>query len=269
MIERLIGDYLQLVRRGAARATGLGIRTLRRLNAVLDPRTPVEPDALVPDRTVEDLRRLLRSDRGRDDGHDPEPVTEQALRERFQALIERSREPAPPEDEPHPAFPHIVDALSPDEARIVVLLCEAGPQPVVAVRATPLIGRGDQTVLENVSLIGEQAGCHRPQRTPAYIDNLCRLGVAERHGEELVGDEDYDVLSSRPEVAQAEEQIEGERLRRSRVAAGAATGRWPRTTMRPGSTGPPARTGPRPAPRSAARRPTPRAAATPPAARRR
>lgn len=220
MIERLIGDSMRLVRRSAARATDLGVRTLRRLNAVLDPRSPADPDALVPAGSLEELQRLLRAERDHDDDGESEPITEQALRERFQALIERSREPVPPEDAPHPAFVHIVDALSPDEARIVVLLCEEGPQPVVAVRATPLIGRGGQTVLENVSLIGEQAGCHHPERTPAYIDNLCRLGVAQRHDEELVGDEDYDVLSSRPEVTQAEEQIEEERNQRAAVERG-------------------------------------------------
>lgn len=219
MIERLIRDYLQLVRRGAAQATGLGIRSLRRLNAVLDPRSPAEPNALVPAEMLEELQRLLRSGRDEQD-EEPEPVTEQVLRERFRSLIERSREPAPPADEPHPAFAHIVDALSPDEARIVVLLCEEGPQPVVAVRATPLIGRGGQTVLQNVSLIGAQAGCHRPERTPAYIDNLCRLGVGERHDEELVGNEDYEVLSSRPEVTEAESQIEGERNQRATIERG-------------------------------------------------
>lgn len=221
MIERLIGEPLQLARRGAARATALGVRTLRRLNTVLDPRSPAEPAELIPVGMLEELERILAGQRPvSDDGGEPGPVTEQALRERFHALLERSREPAPPDDEPHPAFARIVDALSPDEARIIVLLCEEGPQPIVAVRAAPLIGRGAQTVLENVSLVGEQAGCHRPERTPAYIDNLCRLGVTERHDEELVGNEDYEVLASRREVTEAEEAIAEERNQRASVDRG-------------------------------------------------
>lgn len=222
MIERLIGEPLQLARRGAARATALGVRTLRRLNAVLDPRSPAEPAELVPAGTLRELERILAGERPASDGDDgePDPVTEQALRERFHALLERSREPAPPDDEPHPAFARIVDALSPDEARIIVLLCEEGPQPIVAVRAAPLIGRGAQTVLENVSLVGEQAGCHRPELTPAYVDNLCRLGVTERHDEELVGNEDYEVLASRREVTEAEETIHEERNQRASVDRG-------------------------------------------------
>lgn len=219
MIERLFGEPLQLARRGAARATALGVRTLRRLNAVLDPRSPAEPDELIPAGTLEELERIVAGERPASDD-DGEPVTEQALRERFHALLERSREPAPPDDEPHPAFARIVDALSPDEARIIVLLCEEGPQSIVAVRAAPLIGRGAQTVLENVSLVGEQAGCHRPERTPAYVDNLCRLGVTERHDEELVGDEDYEVLASRREVTEAEEAIQEERNQRASVDRG-------------------------------------------------
>lgn len=221
MIERLIGEPLQLARRGAARATALGVRTLRRVNAVLDPRSPTEPAELIPAAMLEELERILAGERpASDDDSEPGPVTEQALRERFHALLERSREPAPPDDQPHPAFARIVDALTPDEARIILLLCEEGPQPIVAVRAAPLIGRGAQTVLENVSLVGEQAGCHLPERTPAYVDNLCRLGVAERHDEELVGDEDYEVLASRREVAEAEETIHEERNQRASVDRG-------------------------------------------------
>lgn len=221
MIGRLIGEPLQLARRGAARAAALGVRSLRRLNAVLDPRSPTEPAELIPAGTLEELERILAGERpASGDGAEPEPVTEQALRERFHALLERSREPAPPDDEPHPAFARIVDALSPDEARIIVLLCEEGPQPIVAVRAAPLIGRGAQTVLENVSLVGEQAGCHRPERTPAYVDNLCRLGVTERHDGELVGNEDYEVLASRREVTEAEDEVQEERNQRASVDRG-------------------------------------------------
>lgn len=217
MIGRFLGDSLELARRGAARATDLGIRALRRVNAALDPRSQVEVRELVPTGTLEELERVLR---GRPDDGQPEPITQEVLRERFQGLLERSREPAPPEGEPHPAFAPIVDALSPDEARIIVLLCRDGPQPVVSVRATPLIGRGGQTVLENVSLLGERAGCHHADRTPAYIDNLCRLGVTERHDEELVGAEDYEVLSSRAEVREAEEHIQEERNQRATVRRG-------------------------------------------------
>lgn len=221
MIERMIGDALRIARRTVVRATDLGVRTLRRVNAVLDPRSPAEPAELVPTDMLREFERLLRADQPRvqDDGQ-ARPVTEEELRERFQALLERSREPEPPRDEPHPAFARIVDALSPDEARIIVLLCEEGPQPVVAVRATPLIGSGGQTVLENVSFVGEQAGCHRPERTPAYLDNLCRLGIAERHDEELVGHEDYEVLASRPEVEESKEEIREQRSQRAAVARG-------------------------------------------------
>ncbi|MBW3561228.1 MAG: DUF4393 domain-containing protein [Actinobacteria bacterium] len=221
MLNRLFADSLQIARRGAVRLTGLGVRNLRRVQAALDPRTPVQPQELIPSATLEDLERLLGRVDDVDEEEEPERVTEEILRGRFQALIERSQEVAPPpEDEPHPAFVRIIDALSPDEARIIRLLCEDGPQPVIAVRSSPLIGRGEQTLLDNVSLIGEQAGCHLPERTPAYLDNLCRLGVAERHGEELVGNDDYDVLASRPEVAAAEQEIEEERNQRVAIANG-------------------------------------------------
>ncbi len=216
MIERLVGQALEFSRRGAVTLTGTGIRVLRRLNAALDPRAPSGPADLLPSDSLARLAELLGA---RADAEDDEPVSEEELRARFTRLLEKSQEPSPP-DGTHPALPHIVDQLSPDEARIIRLLWEQGPQPVISVVATPLLGSGEFTMLEGVSLVSERAGCHLPDRAPAYLDNLERLGLVRREQHELVGHDDYELLGARPEVARAEEQIRDERNQRVQLIRG-------------------------------------------------
>lgn len=135
------------------------------------------------------------------------------LRRRFSELLDRSRALDPPPGT-HPAFQRIVDEISPDEARIIRFLHEEGPQPVVHLAARPLIGSGGSTVLENLSMIGDRAGCHTPDLTPSYLENLIRLGVVKLHDEELVGHEDYELIEVRADFADAVEEIEEVRRQR-------------------------------------------------------
>jgi len=83
----------------------------------------------------------------------------------------------------HPAFVEIIRQLTPDEARIIRLFTYPRPFPLVTVRWDYKIQteteRGGQNVLVNFSLLGYEAGCEFPQLTSTYIDNLCRLGLAE------------------------------------------------------------------------------------------
>lgn len=220
MLRELAMVTMRAARRGAATATGVSIALLRRLNAALsDPEAPSDPAA-----ALAELRRLLglpepdlRDDA---DAHpDPGMTAEEELRERFQVLLSRSRSPAPPAGG-HPAMEGIVAELAPDEARILRLLREEGAQPVAAVRAAPLIGRGEETVLDHVSLVADRAGCHHPEDGPAYLDNLSRLGLVRIMREELVGNEDYDVIRARPEVVATEERVTDQRNQRVRMDRG-------------------------------------------------
>lgn len=83
----------------------------------------------------------------------------------------------------HPAFVEIIKQLTPDEAKLVSLFVNDISLPLVNLRwefKPNQEGKtGGKDVLTHYSHLGVQAGCEYPQMTPTYIDNLCRLGLAE------------------------------------------------------------------------------------------
>ena len=83
----------------------------------------------------------------------------------------------------HPAFVEIIRQLTPDEAKLVSLFLQDVALPLLNVRweykEQTEAKQGGKDVLVNFSLLGEMAGCEFNHLVPAYIDNLCRLGLAE------------------------------------------------------------------------------------------
>jgi hypothetical protein len=100
----------------------------------------------------------------------------------------------------HPAYARILTELAPDEARILRLLVEHGPQPVVDIRAGNLIGLGSQLIAQNLNMLGAQAGLRRRERVPAYLNNLSRLGLIAMSDEPIGGPANYQVLEAQPDV---------------------------------------------------------------------
>ena len=113
----------------------------------------------------------------------------------------------------HPAFVEIIKQLTPDEAKLVGLFVRDIPLPLINVRWTiknPTPEKtGGKNVLVNFSQLGAIAGCEFPQLTPTYIDNLCRLGLAEIPAMiHYTGQGVYELLENAPEVQQQKLQIE-------------------------------------------------------------
>lgn len=83
----------------------------------------------------------------------------------------------------HPAFIEIIRQLTPDEAKIVRLLVNEKPFPLIDVRwdfkNQTETKKGGKVALVNFSLLGIEAGCEYPDLTPTYINNLCRLGLCD------------------------------------------------------------------------------------------
>lgn len=142
------------------------------------------------------------SRRGRRNGHEPEAVS---LRAQGAELLRQAADVSA-DDTTHPAFARILTELAPDEARILRVLMLEGPQPLVDVRASNLIGVGSQLVSPDLNMVGAQAGLRRQDRVPSYLENLQRLGLVAVRDEPLEDSIAYQVLEAQPDVLAAIKQ---------------------------------------------------------------
>ena len=157
-------------------------------------------------RTSARLLRAVLPDEG-SDGRDPErkaaEPTAPSLRERGAELLHRSADVDYAQDT-HPAYERILGELAPDEARILRLLADRGPQAAVDVRSGMLpIEIGTELLGLGLSMIAAEAGCRYPDRVHAYLNNLNRLGLVWFSREALRDPASYQVLEAQPEVAEA------------------------------------------------------------------
>jgi hypothetical protein len=138
------------------------------------------------------------------------------LRELGADLLRRSAD-VHYDDDAHPAYVRILADMAPDEARILRLLCQAGPQPSVDVRtAGPLSIARSELVAPGLSMLAAEAGCRHPDRVHAYLDNLSRLGMIWFSREPLEDPLRYQVLEAQPEVTDAKRKAgRGKTVRRS------------------------------------------------------
>ncbi|MBM7508631.1 hypothetical protein JOE61_002445 [Nocardioides salarius] len=126
-----------------------------------------------------------------------------SLRERGAQLLERSRD-VWSERDGHPAYERMLGELAPDEARVLLLLLEHGPQPSVDVRTGGPIGMvSSQLIAPGLTMIGARAGCRYVDQVPAYLNNLFRLGLVWFSREPVRDPMDYQVLEAQPDVLEA------------------------------------------------------------------
>jgi hypothetical protein len=130
------------------------------------------------------------------------------MRERYLNLLAASMDGARA-DRVHPGFLEVLRQLTSDEVRIISLFQHDGPYPIVTVQSRYKHGTVIATVLRHFSLLGEQAGCENPKRVPLYVDNLCRLGLAELRRVRISEDTRmFRAVEQHPEVVAAIAQIE-------------------------------------------------------------
>jgi hypothetical protein len=126
-----------------------------------------------------------------------------SLRERGEELLRRSRDVNFDEDA-HPAYTRILEVMAPDEARILRLLMERGPQPSVDVRSGLLpLKSTSELIAAGLNMIGTEAGCRHLDDVPAYLNNLFRLGLIWFSSEPMPDPLSYQVLEAQPEVDEA------------------------------------------------------------------
>ena len=149
-----------------------------------------------------------------------------SLRQRFQSLLDASLQPRGEPNDEHPSFDWIVSQLVPDEALIVSLFAKRQHMPLLEVQAGSLLSREGVTVVEHLSAIGETVGARHPEHVPAYVDNLCRLGLLRIVKPDPADRDLYELLEASPECEAARTRISEElkltpklRRRRARLTA--------------------------------------------------
>jgi Abortive infection alpha len=155
------------------------------------------------------VRRLLGIAEGAEDrGQDAPPDSRAAtLRGRGEELLRRSADVRDDEGA-HPAYERILDALAPDEGRILRLLAIEGPQAAVDVRTGWLpLNPASVLVAPGMSMIGAEAGCRHPDRIHSYLNNLNRLGLVWFSREPLRDTTRYQVLEAQPDVQEAMKKV--------------------------------------------------------------
>jgi hypothetical protein len=140
-----------------------------------------------------------------------------ALRRLGAELLERSRD-VWSTDAGHPAYERILGELAPDEARILLLLLEGGPQPSVDVRTGGPIGMvNSQLIAPGLTMIGARSGCRWLDQVPAYLNNLFRLGLVWFSRESLRDPMEYQVLEAQPDVLEAVHSVKFARVVRRSI----------------------------------------------------
>ena len=127
----------------------------------------------------------------------------QSLRERGAELLDRASDVEDEQDPVHPGFARIIDQLAPDEARILKLLVNEGPQGIIYVNRAAPFGIGAREVARRLSMIGHEAGCLHKELVPAYLDNLHSHGLVAIRRDALEDELPYQVIEAQPEVVQA------------------------------------------------------------------
>lgn len=178
------------------------------VNAVAEGESPIP---VVRESSRDAWAMVARSFGLEDDDADPtaparrrtgeRPATAEDLRAKGADLLHRSAD-VRLDDDTHPAFAHILDELTPDEARMLRFLCTEGPQPSVDVRTNRPFGVGSELVAGGLSMIGLQAGVRHQDRTQSYLNNLERLGLIW-FSRETVEPARYQVVEVQPEVVDA------------------------------------------------------------------
>jgi len=168
------------------RSTGAEVRERTRRVLGIPERGPEERAAMTPEAAEAEREEARKS-----------------LRERGEELLRRSRDVNFDEDA-HPAYMRILEDLAPDEARILRLLVDEGPQPSVDVRSGLLpLQSTSELVAAGLNMIGNEAGCRHLDDVPAYLNNLFRLGLVWFSREPLHDPQRYQVLEAQPDVDSA------------------------------------------------------------------
>lgn len=147
-----------------------------------------------------------------EDSIEPRPLTREALEARGERLITQSAEVGR-DEATHPAFAPMLDQLATDEARILRLLALEGEQGAIDVYDKQYFPPRKWLVASNLTMLGQDAGCRNPGRTPVYLQNLERLRLVEVLGEPIANLKRYEVLEAQSHVELARDRAKRPRMK--------------------------------------------------------
>lgn len=102
-------------------------------------------------------------------------VGDPTLCEMFASLLATSMDSATA-DSAHPAFARMLQEMVPDEARIIRSFWRSEPNELAYPVTVTSLSAAEES--SNINVIG--IGCERPMQSRVYVDNLLRMGLAER-----------------------------------------------------------------------------------------
>jgi hypothetical protein len=111
------------------------------------------------------------------------------------------------DDAGHPAYARMLSEITPDEARILRLLYEAGPQPAIDVRTNRPLGIGSELVAGGLNMIAEYAGLRHMDRIHPYLTNLNRQGLVAFSKEKVDDPDRYQLIEAQPRVSEARARV--------------------------------------------------------------
>jgi len=186
--------------RGAMWSVGAGIDAAERATSLALAGLGLADDARADaEHSVDGLGRR----EGGAASEDRRPSRARTLRERGAELLDRASDVEEDPNLVHPGFARIIDQLAPDEARILKLLVNDGPQGIVYVNKAAPFGIGAREIARRLSMIGHEAGCLHIELVPAYLDNLVSHGLVAIRRDALADEVPYQVIEAQPEVVEA------------------------------------------------------------------
>jgi len=145
-------------------------------------------------------------------GHDS------TLREMYANLLATAMD-AKTAQQAHPAFVEILKQMTSDEAKIVQLFVSNDSSPLVSIHSVEIPDGNFRIRIKNFSLVGNEAKCVAPERTPEYLDNLHRLRIIAIYEDDraLADNQLYQPLLDHQEVKDVLSQIASEQGKRSEI----------------------------------------------------
>jgi hypothetical protein len=130
---------------------------------------------------------------------------EESLREMYASLLATAMN-ADKAKIAHPGYVEVIRQLTPDEAKICLFLKREIYFPLISVQL--VFESGTRDYIKHFSLIGEDAGCNVSSLTQQYLDNICRLGLAQIPlGSSMTDKAVYERLKTYPSIVTALEKL--------------------------------------------------------------